>query len=108
MKLPQALAGMTLRERIDIQYGNLRDINMIIEELRRMCEHPGYRVGWYSWRVGAQAPKRLCNDCDHVMGEPSAEELKAFDQTWSKLAKEGGAVVLSPTTQFTTTGVDNG
>ena len=75
--VPAKFVG-NIRQRIDMQYQALKDTRDIIEELRKLCPHAGTRVGWYSWRPGAMHPKVICQECDHVVGDPTEEQTSAF------------------------------
>ena len=92
--IPKNLAGLTIRQRIQIQYDTIRDCEAIVRALRAMCDHRESHIGWYSYRVGAQTPKRLCDECDAVVGDPSLEELKAFDENWARAVSSQSPVVI--------------
>lgn len=46
-----------------------------INELKSLCLHEKYEVGYYSWRIGSMDLRRICSYCKEVLGEhPSTLE----------------------------------
>ncbi len=69
-------------ELIRSEIGSLRkviaDAGARIQFLQESCRHPGYQVGWWSWRPGAMEPRKICDVCHAPIGCPSAEEERVF------------------------------
>jgi hypothetical protein len=63
---------------IDVVYDKITAAQKEIEEIRAKCTHPKYKVGWYSWRIGAMDPKRLCVDCDQILEGVTEEEARVL------------------------------
>ena len=70
---------MSIRESVDGIYANQELLASQLREIRAHCPHSKYVVAYYSWRVGAMEPRRICKDCDFILTDmPTQEELKEF------------------------------
>jgi hypothetical protein len=69
---------MSTRQTVDKIYEDRRAGDAALDAARYRCDHSRYRVGWYSWRLGAMAPARLCLDCDTHLGRPEQVEVNEF------------------------------
>lgn len=75
---------MDTRSRINDLYEIIAKANSELFELRSACSHENYRIGMYSWRVGAYTPSRLCSVCDlPILGITDAEQKSCWDD-WNK------------------------
>jgi len=64
--------------RADELYEVIRVANAELEQIRKACDHIGYHVGWYSWRLGSMEPRRICDVCHADIAEPSQLEINQF------------------------------
>jgi hypothetical protein len=67
-----------MREKIDKLYRAIKEANEKLEDLRKECPHEDYCVMYYSWRVGSMSLKRLCKQCDQVVGDPTDSEIEEY------------------------------
>ena len=70
--------------KIDKLYKVIKETEGRIEALRKDCPHKAYKVGWYSWRVGAMDPQRLCKACDAVIPGISDAEANLLREDFGK------------------------
>ena len=76
---------MKPKDRIDEINRIKGDLNQEIESLQNECPHQEYYIGTYSWRAGCFEQMRICNDCYKLLGGPTTEELKDFNQEIDQL-----------------------
>lgn len=66
-----------IRDAVDGAYRDIKMAEAVLATARANCPHPSYRIGLYSWRIGCIDKKRLCDECDSVLGDPTIEEAAA-------------------------------
>lgn len=52
-----------------------------LEDIRKKCDHPEYEVHWYSWRIGAMNPSRICTECEKPIPGITDEESGKLEET---------------------------
>lgn len=73
-----------MRQRVDELYQQIKDAQAELEVIKENCPHENYRIMYYSWRPGSMVLKRLCSDCDQVVGDPTEAEEAEYKSQQSK------------------------
>lgn len=69
---------------VDEYQAMIDDAQAKIKEIQEKCSHPSYEVMFYSWRVGAMTPSRICKECQARISDADEEESKKL---WSEFYK---------------------
>lgn len=56
-----------IRENVDRIYSEKWALDADLETLRSMCKHQDVKIVNYSWRIGAEAPAKVCAYCDQFI-----------------------------------------
>lgn len=59
----------------------IKDAQTEIADFRENCPHSSYGVGWWSWRLGAMEPQRICDRCFGVVPGVTEDEAMPFWET---------------------------
>jgi len=68
-----------MNNRIAELYKQIHDAEIELNAIRSTCPHSnGHHIMYYSWRVGAMYPSRICNTCDAPLNGITDEERDKF------------------------------
>jgi len=66
-----------------------KELSDEIRDIQESCKHHNYIIGSYSWRIGSSDLKRICVDCESILGDPSDEEVSDYNLEMEDRKKEG-------------------
>lgn len=73
-EVPRESAAALLNPRVSAAFSAIKSAQATLDAVRATCSHDTYFVGWYAWRSGLTAVKRVCAVCHQPAGDPSEEE----------------------------------
>jgi len=64
-----------IKERVETLYKIIKDSNIELEELRKVCKHEDFEVGYYAWGGPAHVHvQKICIYCKEALGTPTEQE----------------------------------
>ena len=66
------------RKRVDEIYDTIKSLQKELDDLRNICSHEDYNVGYFSWRPGNMDVVKICSHCSKNIGPASKEESGEF------------------------------
>lgn len=67
-----------IKDQIDHYESIILQAQEELRNLKSLCSHKTYFIGWWSERVGRQDPARICQTCHSNAGQPSQKEINEF------------------------------
>lgn len=66
------------RKRVDEIYDTIKSLQEELDNLRDICSHDDYHIGYFSWRPGNMDISKICDHCNKNLGHASKEESDNF------------------------------